>query len=183
MPTTATVNAPPIQDATNKAGLRTRASRRSRLLRQVSLFAIASVALVLVALANRDAENVRNCRQRLDFVGQQLQLNYTRNQSLPPNLPMPGQTMDDPGVRDPLRRKPGSRDHYAYLGTTNLNHVGVVAVCACFSEHRLYLRDDGRHVVVFDPATAKFEVRWLTNAEFRQQAEKLGIGTMLAPAP
>lgn len=180
----ASANPPARHDPASSAATRTHALRRSRLLRQIALFAFASVAIILVALANRDRENIRHCFGRVDFVRAQLQIGYERGRGLPPNLPMLGEIETDAEsyIRDPLRRRPGSREHYAYFGATNLNLPTPVVVCACFRDHRLYMRDDGRHVIIFDPTTHKFVARWMTADEFAKNAKEMGVGELLDTA-
>jgi len=147
---------------TERVRQRTMTSRRRRFVRRVVIFAVLTAGMVLVSMAHRDAQAMAQCRGRADFIADEFSANYL-DRKLPILLP------HRPEDRDWVLR------HYEYRPVNDrfFRQERDVGVCCCQKPHRLTLRERGRHVVVFDGAS--FQVRWLTESEFKQQAAALHL--------
>jgi hypothetical protein len=168
----------PAQAPAAQAAKRTLNIRRVRAWRQLLLFLLASVGFTLIVLANRDHQSVRNCQQRVQEIARQLQTRQDRGEALPAGLPLPGNLEENLAVHDPvLEVRSVVRDHYIYRPMASKSE----AVCGCLHVHKLWLRTDGRHVIVYNAASSKYEVAWLTSAEFAKQGSALGLVAPQAP--
>ena len=149
--------------------------RRWRVLLNVTVFVAATGAMVLLSMSHRDAQAVQTCREQMDYTCQELQKLLETGQVAPRSLPLPLPPEPGEGASAAEKEKWQSetlaaREHYFYNSQYATTRSGgqTVGVCCCKNTHHLFLRANGRHVVVFDGQ--KYEVRWLTEAELRQQA-------------
>lgn len=140
--------------------LRVAKRRRRNVRRNLGIMAAMSALMLLVTLAGRDQQDVRNCRTRLDLAVRNFRENVAAG--LPPDFPPTEAHAVDPS-------------HYTYR-PDNLKADapdGPLGVSCCAAPHRLFLDTDGRHVVIYDGQA--FEIRWMSETEFQQRAESLGL--------
>lgn len=133
---------------------------RPRAARNIVVATIIAAFMLLIFLADRDHRSIRECRDDLEYAVRRFREEIASG-SLPDRFP----------------RLPGDRNpavHYEYrpgaAAGSNLERVGVAC---CAQSHQLFLDADGRHVVVYNDGD--FEIRWMTEVEFRKQAESLGL--------
>ena len=130
--------------------LRVVSRRRRNVRRNVVVLTAMMAFTLLITLAGRDQQDVRDCRAKLAQA-----------------------------VRDyPRRGEPHSAaaaSHYVYRleNLTADAPDGPVGVSCCAAAHRLFLDSDGRHVVIYREQA--YEIRWMTETEFQRQAESLGL--------
>jgi hypothetical protein len=170
--------APAAKNVADRAALRTMSQRRRRVWINVSAFALLTGLMVLLSMAQRDEQAVRSCHDRLAFAADELQNRLSRGVTAVDNLPLPGST----GVAKVATGQPRNEDeafenrvHYFYNADwwRGRHRRRVVGVCSCAAPHQLFLRPDGRHVIVFDGQ--RYELRWMTESEFARQAPEFGL--------
>ncbi len=129
--------------------LRVTTRRRRNVRRNLGIMAAMVALTLLITMAGRDQQHVRDCRARLAQA-----------------------------VRDYPRADESHTDatsHYVYrpdnLGADAPDEP--VGVSCCAAAHRLFLDTDGRHVVIYDGQT--YEIRWMTETEFQRRAASLGL--------
>jgi hypothetical protein len=137
--------------------------RRHRVWRQVALFLLGAAAVVMISMTNRDAQSVDTCRASVRTLVDSFEHSLKTVHALPPMLPLPN--------ADVLRMK----DHYVYNAfyTGALAARGEAAICYCESPHQMYLRQNGRHVVLFDGQHVR--LKWMSEREFLEKAADLGV--------
>jgi len=152
--------------------------RRRRVWRSLAVFVIVTAAMVVLSMAQRDYQAVQACRDRLEFTRGQLQELLAHGTVAPLELPMPGHSTEAGGT--PAPRKPAedpfvARAHYFYNAryARQPDRKDPVGVCCCEAPHHLYLRPDGRHVIVFDGQ--RYSLGWLSEAEFQRRASALKL--------
>ena len=129
--------------------LRVAKRRRHNVRRNLVIITVMVALTLLITLAGRDQQDVRNCRARLERVVA--------------DFPLPSEAHSV------------AASHYTYR-PDNLNAEssdGPTGVSCCAAPHGLFLDTDGRHVVIYDGRA--FEIRWMTETEFQRQAEGLGL--------
>ena len=144
-------------------------TRRQRHVRRNVVVLIAMMAfLLLITLAGRDQQDVRRCRSSLE--GAVAVLRDRVEPGLPDDFPRQDQ------------EKTVAASHYDYrpgnLVAESL--VSPFALVGCNSTHSLFLDTDGRHVVLYDGKD--FEIRWMTETEFRERASSIGLAVRTAGA-
>lgn len=158
-------NLQPDTSAAGQTALRLAASRRRRIL--IGLLAVVGVTgvMVMLSLVTRDLSDLRRCRSQLEFVRDRLGIPSETN-LLPFVLPQP---------EDPRTALAG---HYRYMpSNATLPHASSgVAVACCAKPHSMFIRESGRHVLVLEGS--RYEIRWLTEAEFAATAQKLGVSEL-----
>jgi hypothetical protein len=173
---------PAVTSVVDRAAIRTMSQRRRRVWINVAVFVLVTTVMVLLSMAQRDYQSVRDCWKRMNGTGQELQKLLSRGEAAPLLLPLP-QPRELPANASQAERDRRDdefllmRQHYFYNA-----HYGrpqaqqrqrPVGVCCCAALHHLYLRTNGRHVIVFDGQ--RYELRWLTESEFRRQAAVLEL--------
>ena len=133
---------------------------RPKTARNIVVVTLIAAFMLLIFLADRDHRSIRECRAELEYAVLRFREDIVSG-SLPGRFP-----------RLPDDRKPAL--HYEYLpGNTVHAALERVGVACCAQSHELFLDADGRHVVIYnDP---DFEIRWMTEVEFRQQLESLRL--------
>lgn len=150
---------------TDKATMRIVTLRSRRIIRGFAVFIVGMAALVILSLATRDGQELHRCEANLQFAADQF--NRTPQSGLPFVLPQPteGSLLQNRYRQSHFRYLPSNRE----LAAT----IKPVGICQCERPHDLFLREDGRHVMVFDGA--KYEVRWMPEAEFASRAASLAL--------
>lgn len=148
---------------TSKVQLRTFLSRRGRLIRQVSLYLVITMAMLLAAIANRDSQAIRNSAARAQRIADALQREFDELHAPPLHLPSLGPSS---GVL-PTRYL----FNFAYPRMQSVR--GVVGVTCPREPTRLFVRADGRHVVLFDGT--RYSVQWVRQDEFAASAARWGL--------
>ncbi|MBL8877589.1 MAG: hypothetical protein JNG88_00590 [Phycisphaerales bacterium] len=125
------------------------------------MFIITTFALVIIVSANRDRNNVNDCRRQIDHAAAALAAELAADHQLPLALPLDSKLRND-------------RTHYNYAPASlavSGDH-GEPAVVYCTAPHALLTRSNGRHVAI--KRGRSIEVSWMTEREFREQSERLG---------
>ena len=134
---------------------------RPRAARNIVVATLIAAFMLLIFLADRDQRSIRQCRTDLEYALQHFREEFASG-SLPDRFPRLR-------VADP---KPAL--HYEYLpGNTARSTLERVGVACCAQSHDLFLDADGRHVVIYNDGD--FEIRWMTEVEFRQQLDSLRL--------
>ncbi|MCG3126557.1 MAG: hypothetical protein CHACPFDD_01404 [Phycisphaerae bacterium] len=147
--------------AAERAMLHVMSLRRRRVLRTVLTLLGILVVMVLITMATRDAQNVSLCRVQVDFAVDAF--NRLGSGDLP--LLLPKSAAGPASVRD----------HFAYTPTNAalIEKIRPVAVCVCAQPHPLFLRAQGRHLILFDGQ--RYSAEWVTESELQGRAERLGL--------
>ena len=133
---------------------------RPRAARNIVVATLIAAFMLLIFLADRDQRSIRECRADLEYAVQRFREEIASG-SLPDRFPRP-----------PADRK--AAVHYEYLpGVAARSTLERVGVACCAQSHELFLDADGRHVVIYNDGD--FEIRWMTEVEFRQQLESLRL--------
>lgn len=162
-----------------RAELRTLRERRRRVWRGLALFVVVVIGMVVVSIVNNDEANIRTCRGRLELICQSLQEAADRGQPVPQQLPLPPARDDD---RQAQREAAVVRYHVHYdaFGFERAKAGQREAGLACCRwPHTRLIGVSGRHVIVFDTARRRYEVRWLEESAFRRDARRLGLDEAL----
>ncbi len=141
--------------------LRVAKRRRRNVRRNLGIIAAMVALTLLITLAGRDQQDVRNCRARLEHAVRSFREHVAA--SLPREFPRPGEAHSI------------AASHYAYRPDNLSAGAGdePVGVSCCAVAHGLFLDTDGRHVVIYDGQA--FEIRWMTETEFQRRAASLGL--------
>ncbi|MBW7907148.1 MAG: hypothetical protein LC135_10300 [Phycisphaerae bacterium] len=142
--------------------LRTYRQRSRRIWRQLVLVAVVTVVIVILSLAQRDLQAQRWERRELDRLAESLQS----------RLATEGGAVDLVALMrldDPLWNRYQFNDGYARQGWRG-SEIGVGCSRSVVA---LFLKEDGRFVLLFDGAA--YRVEWLTEREFRRRAASLGL--------
>jgi len=169
---TESVNPAPTQ--LNHAGVRQRAAvremtqRRRRVIMNVVFFVLATAGMLMLSLITRDSHAFKRSEAFAQELTQYLNEHYS-DRRLPTEMPMPGNMSE--ALRESLR------DRLCYLGQKPRREAILKktkrAVCYPVYPLRMYLRPDGRHIILATPDG--FEYQWLPEAEIKQKADELGI--------
>lgn len=163
---------PPVEEApttdrlvVQRARLRTLRGRRRRFWRRVAILATVMVLMILVALANRDAQHLRAVRQQAGGIAAALQERYAARGRLPLRFP------------DALERNLHERYYFNPRYADQRYWRERVGVCCLRQPLRFYVRPAGRMVVIFDGEN--FSAQWLSEEQFRTEAQALGFESLL----
>lgn len=150
-------------EAAERAALRTMAARRRATRRRLVTTVVVGVAMVLMVMATRDNQSVRRCRASADYAAGVFRAELARHQPLPLSFPRSreGQVM------------PREHYHYSPLNASLIALRRPIGICYCEDRHNLFLQADGRHVLLFDGE--RIDVQWVTESEFRAQADAWGF--------
>lgn len=167
----------------DRATRRIMSQRRRRVWFNVAVFVLVTAVMVVLSMAHRDHQSVRSCERRLEFARQELQkLLDDHGRVAPGSLPLEGWKEvkemwepSSPAEQEMHDEYYSRREHYYYNSRygRQLARRAPIGVCCCADQHRLYLRADGRHVIVFDGQ--RYELRWMTEREFHEQATALEL--------
>lgn len=160
--------------ARQRAAVREMSQRRRRVWMNVVFFVVATAGMLALSLITRDSHAFKRSEAFAQELTQHLNENYS-DRRLPSDMPMPGD------MSAALRESWRSR--YCYLGQKPRREAILKktkrAVCYPVYPLRMYLRSGGRHVILATPDG--FEYQWLSEAEIKQQADKLGIVLIKPP--
>ncbi|MBN2445370.1 MAG: hypothetical protein JXO22_01495 [Phycisphaerae bacterium] len=153
-------------DVDRRAAARTMQTRQRRIIRNLVTFAIAVTVMLMLSLAHRDSQAVRAYHDGLAHLPAALK-DALAHGGLPANLPPP------PGLStDEVERW---RDRLLYL-RDNVKKIGDhKRVAVVYMDHplNLFLRADGRHLILYDGK--EFERVWMTEREVRERKDELAI--------
>ncbi len=158
-------------DLDRRRRLRTMLSRRRRFWRSVFTFVIATTVMVLLVLANRDAQQFRRINQEARAIAEALQAKAAETGDLPllmPNLPSP-------------YGEAAKRYYFNMYYVEQQRWSRPAGVCCSKKPWDFFLRSSGRVVVLYDGD--KFVAQWMPEDEFHKLADKLGFGRLTATSP
>jgi len=168
------------RSAAERATQRVVSERRWRVWSNLTTFVAISVVMVLLSMALRDHQSIDSCYRRLSYTSADLQKRLARGEVAPFTLPLPSSPESTAAALPDLGRRsatddPTPREHYYYNTFYARQQAGSgdVGVCCCKAPHDLFLRSDGRHVLVFDGQ--HYALRWLAESEFRRAAPGLEL--------
>ncbi len=154
-------------DLNRRARLRVMLLRRRRFWRSVLYFSIGTALMVVLVLANRDAQQFRELTREGQVVAEALQREADTRGTLPLLLP----TLPPP--HDNIHERYVFNLYYA----TQIHWTQPVGVCCSRYPWHFFLRSDGRSVILYDGK--HFSSKLMNEREFQQTAEKLGF----SPSP
>ncbi|MFO0840522.1 MAG: hypothetical protein U1D55_18600 [Phycisphaerae bacterium] len=161
------ITTPPLDASPEqRAGLRTMTQRRSRVIRSLVTVTIVTIGMLVLALAQRDQQAIRQCRAQVDRTIARL-----RHDQAAGHVPT---TLHDPSTDDP-----NAPDHFAYnpLYAQLRRNTPLVGVACCAEPHQLYLRSAGRHLIVFDGKD--FRSEWVREDQLAARLETLAFSRFL----
>ena len=126
--------------------------------------------MVALSVVVREQEDIKACRDRMTYAAAELQRIHDEGGRIPYELPLP-----DEGSR---------RYHFLYnsLYTNQVSRsVPEVGVCCCVHAHRGLFMPNGRHIIVCNVNEGTYTVEWVSEADFAERAEKLGLHVMPGP--
>lgn len=142
--------------------------RRRRVIRSALTVLGVTVVMLVLTIMNRDQQAVESCRHRMETAQETLQEQHQE------------------WLRDP--QKFPLRAVAAQLGDVWREHVldnwrfseqaafaRRVGVCCCERPHSRLFRPAGRHVIIFHGGEHRYELIWMNEGEFAEQAEQLGL--------
>lgn len=178
--------APAAESVADRAAERLRARRRWRVWINVAVFVLVTVGMLFLLLVQRDSQaqrGIAECHAKLAVAREEFQKLWHTAAPLPDALPLP---KAPPPAGAGATPRPANDDkilddrlHYFYNRNYLRNYWAgvaadrVVGVCCCEEPHFLFLQADGRHVILFDGQ--QYELRWMTESEFRQRAAALSL--------
>lgn len=138
-------------------------TRRARMLRGLGWMISLSVLAVVVTMYNRDVQAVAGDEKRMAFWRDHLARLHENGGMSPLELPLP------PGDRPPMR------EVFAYnvFYVREAANMGRSAVVYRKGSLPMFLRQSGRHVLVFDGT--EFSIEWLRGSLTQARAAELGI--------
>lgn len=147
---------------------RTLRERRRRLARNIAIYGIISLAMILLAMAQRDAQTVQSAKKYAALLAESLQAEFDAEGIHPLAFP----------ELDPGLKFLGDRYYFNGLYVKDLSASSRVGVCSQRQPVSVFLRSAGRYVVLFDGQ--RFQNSWLSEADFHRQARELGFDSLLA---
>jgi hypothetical protein len=143
--------------------LRVVATRRRKVVQLAAIVLVVTVAMLLLSIASRDEQSVSRCRRDLEYAVQQFRERLATGAVLPREMPR----RPDSGERVEFHY------HYVPRNVVREQRGAPVGVACCIEPHVLYFDQNGRHMVIYDGRD--FEIRWMTEEEFRMRADALGL--------
>ncbi len=162
----AAANAATNVDVKQRAALRMLLFRRRRVIKRVVIFAVATLGMIIVSMMHRDAQTVWRLEKETMHLPRVFQEKYGSH-GLPTNLPPP------PGLS--AEHEEAWRSRYIYVRSNQRiaqsDHPKVI----CYSDPQtsLYLRANGRIVVLYDGRT--YSLVWMKARDFQARAADLGV--------
>ncbi len=157
-------------DASERVGRRTIASRRRRVVRSAAALFVAVLAMAALSIVVREQEDIKGCRDRMEYAAADLQRVHDERGRIPYELPLPEEN---------------TRRHHFLYNSLYPNQVSrsrpEVGVCCCFHPHSGLFMPNGRHIVVYHAERETYTVEWLSEADFAERAEQLGLRVMPGP--
>lgn len=154
-----TTSAPrPAASSEGAAGLLHRG--RAGMLARLAVFLIVTAGVVLLLVRNRDDQEVRSCRERMEHALGEFESALRRGDTLGA-LPLPVRP-DTP------------RDHF-HFNSLYSTGPSPTLTCCCAEPHHLYLRAGGRHLITFDRIRGAYSMEWLTEDEFQARLASLNF--------
>lgn len=152
--------------AAERANLRVMHERARRIWVRLSLVIVVTVAIIVLALAQRDNQTIRRQSRIAQQIAAEMREAYEQRRALS-DLTL-------------LAQQPALAEDYYFNPSYSIQaeRRGRAGVCAPRRQVRLFLREDGRHVVLFDGTT--FTVAWMSEAQFAERSAELGLELALA---
>jgi hypothetical protein len=158
---------PGAGSAGQRVALRVMVTRRRRFWRRAVLIVLVTAAILLLALAQRDGQTVQRQRGLAQQVAEALR-DRAAESPLPPNVLQVARVEDVPEL-ETYAFNPVYSAHAELRGRSGVCASGPVV---------LFLRTDGRFLVTYDGRA--FAVEWMEEAQFRREADALGLGHALS---
>ena len=157
-----------------RAEQRTVGERRRRVWRNLLLFVVVTLAIVVLSLLNRDEQAIRSCRDRMEYAVRVFQEREDKGEAPLPLLPLPEK---ETRADDAEQRLMAWRDHTQYnvLYSERVSRARQVGVCCCLHAHTRLFWPIGRYVIIFDVPSRKYELRWMDERAFADQADDLEL--------
>lgn len=149
-----------------RALLETMRRRRRRIIQHVALYIFATAVIIVLAMLQRDSAAIGRSKQYMEHVRDGLAEAYTEGH-LPTELPAPS------GIEDDEVENWRGKHLYLPNNVARLYAHDEVVICCSDPPVRMYLQQEGRHVVLFDGE--QFELVWMSDREFRRRAEDLAV--------
>lgn len=150
-------------EAAQKVSLRTLLERRRRIWRRLLLMIVVTVTIIVLALAQRDTQRIRYHAEEMARIAEALRGSLEQTGVAPEVLSL---ARRDSEIARKYRFNVNYRQHAERRGRS--------AVCAMTEPVRLFLRQSRRYLILFDGR--EFSVRWMTEEQFLEQSEPLGLG-------
>jgi hypothetical protein len=148
-------------DISDRAKVRIMTYRRRRILRGGGLFVAGSLIMILMALANRDAQERRGGADQAEKLVAILQRAY-ENSGYPP------QRFPDEAAKQNI---PTDQYYFNSMYSSQAGSGGTVGVC--YRDQDLFLSPDGYYVTLF--AGGHYRWEWMEDQTFKQRAAQLGF--------
>jgi hypothetical protein len=145
--------------------LRTFRTRRWRVWRSLLVFSVATVALLLLAIQNRDEAAIRAEQKRMQDIRNTLQQAYDQDEPLPPL------ERNDKWIG----RMRYHRVSYNIWFSRYKDYGGEVGVGYSRAPLTRLLGGSGRFLITFVPQAEQFKLSWISEADFQQVASQLGF--------
>jgi len=156
------------RNITERVRVRTLRTRRRRLWRTGITFLVVAGGMTVLALANRDAQMLREARADAEYAAQRMQAEYEKTRRVPRTIP----------GRD--ERAGRIRSRYTFnppvLYALRAARTGPLGACCQTRPMRFFFRDDSRFVVLFDGQT--FAAHHLSEDDFQARASRLGFSAL-----
>jgi hypothetical protein len=143
---------------------RTLSERKRRVALNAVLVVIVTGGMILAAMAQRDTQAIRSARRLCDDLAAGLQLSLAREGRATVRMPDLGERTQV--AQDIYRFNPFYADMVRIRSP-----IGVFGMREPLD---LYLREEGRFVVLFDGT--RYEAAWLAEKDYQGQARDLGFG-------
>jgi hypothetical protein len=168
----------------DRVALRTMAQRRRRVWRNIILMVVTSGLVLLLSVIGRDEQSLRgpiqDSYEELEYARAELQDAFDRGGLAPPRLPLPprGELPPDasPAQRERFEEEQLDRLlRYTYNQAHRWQGQPERPAFVCYNQGPLdlFLREDRRHLILFDGT--QYTLETLTESAFRQRAAALGV--------
>lgn len=154
----------PPRGVVDRMQRRTSLSRRWRLIRQMLIYLAVTLAMLAAAIANRDTQAVRNAEQRAQRIAAAMQDEFTQMNMPPLHLP----------ALEPSSGVAPSNYYFNFAYPRAQRLGGAVGVTCAREPLHLFLRPNGRYVVLFDGS--RYTVEWFEQERFAELAPQWGMG-------
>jgi hypothetical protein len=139
--------------------------------RRLVVFVVVTTVMVLAVLLSRDTQQLRAMKKQGEMIAAVLRESYLRRQ--------------DPPLRFPPLDPPNERLYEAYeynmFYAIQAERGPRVGVCCSKRPVEFFVLTEGRIVILFDGED--YSSQWMPEREFRDQADRLGLGSLLKRQP
>lgn len=161
-------------DASERVARRTLVERRRRVLRRVLFVVAVTLVMVVITVANRDQQSIDACKQRMEYAVKALREHHSEWLRDPQKFSLP---LLEAQLGDAWR------DHVLdnWRFTEEAAFAREVGVCCCERPHSPMFLPAGRYVIIYHVAAQQYELKWMTEREFAEHAEELGLRVRVRP--